>query len=163
MVSRLCIRCISRWKEDRILTVIDEFTRECLRMVVDTSLSGKRVARELTSLVTNKGIPKVIVSDNGTEFTSHVILKWSQEAGVDWKYIQPGKPMQNGYIESFNGKLRDECLNENWFLNLQQAKETIENWRWDYNQVRPHSSLKGLSPQQFLDCINEHKENKLIA
>lgn len=147
----------------RILTVIDEFTRECLRMVVDTSLSGKRVARELTSLVVNKGTPKAIVSDNGTEFTSHAILKWSQETGVEWKYIQPGKPMQNGYIESFNGKLRDECLNENWFLSLQEAKATIEKWRWDYNQVRPHTGLKGLSPQQFLDCINEQKENKLIA
>lgn len=112
-----------------------------------TSLSGKRIARELTSLVANKGTPKAIISDNGTEFTSHAILNWSREASVDWKYIQPGKPMQNGYIESFNGKLRDECLNENWFLGLQEAKEIIEKWREDYNQVRPHTSLKGLSPQ----------------
>lgn len=147
----------------RILTIVDEFTRECLKMVVDTSLSGKRVVRELSCLVADKGAPKAIVSDNGTEFTSHAILKWSQEMCVNWQYIQPGKPMQNGYIESFNGKLRDECLNENWFLSLVEAKEIIEKWRFDYNNARPHSSLKGLTPQQFLDCINEQKENKLIA
>jgi putative transposase len=147
----------------RILTIVDDFTRECLKMVVDTSLSGKRVVRELSSLIIHKGVPKAIVSDNGTEFTSHAILKWSQEVDVEWQYIQPGKPMQNGYIESFNGKLRDECLNENWFISLQEAKEIIEKWRFDYNHVRPHSSLNGLSPQQFLDCLNEQKESKLVA
>ncbi len=125
----------------RILTIVDEFTRECLKMLVDTSLSGKRVARELSALVADKGAPKAIVSDNGTEFTSHAILKWSQEVGVEWQYIQPGKPMQNGYIESFNGKLRDECLNENWFLSLQEAKEIIEKWKFDYNHARPHISI----------------------
>lgn len=177
--SRLPIRQLNnsneRWSLDfvsdaladgrriRILTIVDEFTRECLKMVVDTSLSGKRVTRELASLIEDKGAPKAIVSDNGTEFTSHSVLKWAQEAGVEWQYIQPGKPMQNGYIESFNGKLRDECLNENWFLGLSEAKETIEKWRIDYNNIRPHSSLKGLTPQQFLDCIKEQKENKLVA
>jgi putative transposase len=147
----------------RILTIVDDFTRECLKMVVDTSLSGKRVIRELACLVTDKGTPEAIVSDNGTEFTSHAVLKWSQEMGVAWQYIQPGKPMQNGYIESFNGKLRDECLNENWFLSLSEAKEIIEKWRVDYNHARPHSSLKGLTPQQFLDCIKEQREHKLVA
>lgn len=96
----------------RILTIFDDYTRECLKMVTDTFLSGKRVIRELSSLIATKGIPKAIVSDNGTEFTSNAVLKWSYETGVNWKYIQPGKPMQNGYIESSNGKLRDECLNE---------------------------------------------------
>lgn len=177
--SRLPIRSLNspneRWSLDfvsdaladgrriRILTIVDDFTRECLKMVVDTSLNSKRVIRELSSLLVNKGIPKAIISDNGTEFTSHAVLKWSQERGVDWQYIQPGKPMQNAYIESFNGKLRDECLNENWFLSLAEAKEIIERWRFDYNHARPHSSLKGLTPQQFLDCLNEQKENKLVA
>jgi putative transposase len=147
----------------RVLTIVDDFTRECLKMVVDTSLSGKRVVRELSKLVVNRGNPKAIISDNGTEFTSNAVLKWAQERNVNWQYIQPGKPMQNAYIESFNGKLRDECLNENWFIGLGEAKEIIEKWRHDYNHVRPHSSLKGLTPQQFLDCLNEQKENKLIA
>jgi putative transposase len=133
----------------RILTIVDDFTRECLKMVVDTSLNGKRVARELSDVIAKKGSPKAILSDNGTEFTSHAILKWSQEQRIDWQYIQPGKPMQNGYIESFNGKLRDECLNENWFLNLQNARQIIEKWRLDYNLIRPHTSLKGLSPHNF--------------
>lgn len=147
----------------RILTIVDDFTRECLKMVVDTSLSGARVARELSELIFERGVPQAILSDNGTEFTSHAILKWSQEKGVEWQYIQPGKPMQNGYIESFNGKLRDECLNEHWFLSLKEAQNTIEKWRQDYNLERPHTSLNGLSPQQFLDSINEQKENKLTA
>lgn len=147
----------------RILTIVDDFTRECLKMVVDTSLNGKRVTRELSSLILAKGTPKAILSDNGTEFTSNAVLKWSQETGVNWQYIQPGKPMQNGYIESFNGKLRDECLNESWFLSLTEAKDIIERWRKDYNEVRPHTSLKGLSPQQFLNCLNENKEGKLVA
>jgi putative transposase len=147
----------------RVLTIVDDFTRECLKMVVDTSLSGKRLVRELTDLISSKGLPKAIISDNGTEFTSHAVFKWAQEVGVEWRYIQPGKPMQNAYIESFNGKLRDECLNENWFLSLSLAKEIIEKWRYDYNNIRPHSSLKGLTPRQFMDCMNEQKEKKLVA
>ena len=154
---------LSDGRRIRILTIVDDFTRECLKMVVDTSLSGMRVVRELSELIEQKGAPEAILSDNGTEFTSHAILKWSQENGINWQYIQPGKPMQNGYIESFNGKLRDECLNENWFLSLQQAKLLIEKWRLDYNLERPHTSLKGLSPQQFLNSLNEQNEGKLIA
>ena len=147
----------------RILTIVDDFTRECLKMVVDISLSGTRVIRELSSLISIKGAPRAIVSDNGTEFTSNAVLKWSHETGVLWKYIQPGKPMQNGYIESFNGKLRDECLNESWFFSLKEAQGIIERWRLDYNQARPHTSLKGLSPLQFLNCLKENKEAKLVA
>jgi putative transposase len=147
----------------RILTIVDEFTRECLRMVVDTSLGGNRVARELSELVAKRGKPEAIVSDNGTEFTSNAILQWSLETGVKWQYIQPGKPMQNGYIESFNGKLRDECLNEHWFRSLHEARLIIGSWKEDYNNERPHSSLKGLSPQQFLNCWKEEQEDKLIA
>lgn len=114
----------------RILTIVDDFTRERLKMVVDTSINGMRVARELSDLI------DVILSDNGTEFTSNAILKWSHENQISWQYIQPGKPMQNGYIESFNGKLRDECLNENWFLSIKDARNMIENWPWDYNGHR---------------------------
>ena len=147
----------------RILTIVDAYTRECLKMVADTSLNGVRVARELSCLIKEKGNPEAILSDNGTEFTSHAILRWAQENEVDWQYIQPGKPMQNGYIESFNGKLRDECLNENWFLSLEEAKQIIEKWRMDYNLVRPHTSLNGLSPQQFLNGLNAQNEGKLIA
>ena len=102
----------------RILTVIDDFTRENIGLVTDTSLSGQRVARELGQIVADRGMPNTIVSDNGTEFTSMAILKWVQDTGVDWHYIAPGKPQQNGFIESFNGKLRDECLNENLFSSL---------------------------------------------
>ena len=154
---------LSDGRRIRILTIVDDFTRESLKMVVDTSLNGMRVARELSELISEKGAPEAILSDNGTEFTSHAILKWSQENEINWQYIQPGKPMQNGYIESFNGKLRDECLNENWFLSLQEAKQIIERWRLDYNLERPHTSLKGMSPQQFLNSLNKEDEGKLIA
>lgn len=147
----------------RILTIVDDFTRENLKMVVDTSINGARVARELSELIETKGKPKCILSDNGTEFTSNVILKWAWDKKIGWKYIQPGKPMQNGYIESFNGKLRDECLNENWFINIKEARSIIEKWRLDYNGYRPHTSLNGLSPDQFARNFKSEDVNKLIA
>jgi len=133
----------------RLLNVVDDYTRECLKIVIDTSLNGQRVARELNELVTERGKPEEIMSDNGTEFTSRAILTWSLGQEIGWRYIEPGKPVQNAYIESFNGKLRDECLNENWFMSLEGARETIERWREDYNHERPHTSLKGLSPVEF--------------
>jgi putative transposase len=147
----------------RILTTVDDFTRECLKIVVDRSLNGMRIVRELSELILHKGCPEEILSDNGTEFTSHAILKWAQENKVNWQYIQPGKPMQNGYIESFKGKLRDKCLNESWFLSLEEAKRIIEKWRLDYNMERPHTSLQRLTPQQFLNILNKQKGSKLIA
>ena len=110
----------------RILTVIDDFTRENIGLVADTSLSGQRVARELGQIVADRGLPRTIVSDNGTEFASMAILKWVQDTGVDWQYIAPGKPQQNGFIESFNGKLRDEYPNENLFSSLSNAREAQE-------------------------------------
>ena len=116
---------------------------------MDTSLSGFRVGRELSKLIMLRGKPKTIVSDNGTELTSHAILKWCQEIKVDWHYIAPGKPMQNGFVESFNGKLRDECLNEHLFSNLTEARQIIEKWRIDYNTNRPHTSLGGLTPHEY--------------
>lgn len=142
----------------RLLNIIDEYSRESLKIVVDTSLSGMRVARELEELVKRRGKPKQIISDNGTEFTSKAVLKWAENASLEWHFIQPGKPMQNGAVESFNGKVRDEFLNQQVFSNLREAKELAESWREDYNQNRPHSALGGLSPNEF-KLANEEKIN----
>lgn len=133
----------------RILTVVDDFTRECLALVADTSLSGARVARELDRLVFERGRPMTIVSDNGTELTSRAVLRWTQERSVEWHYIAPGKPMQNGFCESFNGRLRDECLNETLFSGLRAAKAILAHWRDDYNHVRPHSAHGGATPAEI--------------
>ena len=133
----------------RILAIVDDFTRECLALVADTSLSGHRVARELDGLIAQRGRPAMVVSDNGTELTSTAMLRWQQERGIDWHYIAPGKPMQNGFIESFNGRLRDELLNETIFRSLAQAREVLSDWREDYNGERPHTSLDGLTPNEF--------------
>jgi putative transposase len=133
----------------RILNVVDDFTRECLASVLDTSLSGVRVVRELDRLCLRRGQPAMIVSDNGTELTSHAVLRWVEETGIEWHYIAPGKPVQNAFVESFNGRLRDECLNEHVFRSLSQARALVEAWRIDYNTVRPHSSLGGLPPSVF--------------
>ena len=133
----------------RILNVVDDFTRECLASVLDTSLSGVRVVRELDQLCLSRGRPAMIVSDNGTELTSHAVLRWVEETGIEWHYIAPGKPVQNAFVESFNGRLRDECLNEHVFRSLSQARGIVEAWRIDYNTVRPHSSLGGLAPSVF--------------
>jgi putative transposase len=133
----------------RILTVIDDFSRECLALVADNSLSGSRVGRELDRIAELRGYPCLIVSDNGTELTSNAILAWQKEHRVEWHYIAPGKPMQNGFAESFIGRLRDECLNEHLFYSLGQARRILENWRLDYNAERPHTSLDGLTPAEF--------------
>lgn len=133
----------------RVLAIVDDFSRECLALVADTSLSGLRVTRELTAIIAQRGRPTTIVSDNGTEFTSMAILRWCQETGVGWHYIAPGKPMQNGFIESFNGSFRDELLNETLFSTLAEARTAITAWKEDYNQIRPHSSLGNLTPEEF--------------
>ena len=130
----------------RVLNVVDDVTRECLLAVADTSISGKRVVRELADLVAMRGKPGMIVSDNGTELTSNAVLSWCGEAGIEWHYIAPGKPTQNGYVESFNGRMRDELLNETLFMTLDQARETIAAWADDYNTERPHSSLGYQTP-----------------
>jgi putative transposase len=133
----------------RVLTLVDDFTRECLGLVVDTSLTGLRVARELDRIAELRGYPCMIVSDNGTELTSNAILAWQQQRGVEWHYIAPGKPMQNGFVESFNGRLRDECLNEHLFANLKEAREIIEEWRTDYNNEpqRAHANRVRSTPR----------------
>ena len=115
----------------RVLAVVDDYSRECLALVADTSLSGLRVTRELDALIHRSGKPVTIVSDNGTELTSMAVLKWCQETGVDWHYIQPGKPMQNGFIESYNGSFRDEWLNETLFSSLAEARFQITAWKDD--------------------------------
>lgn len=130
----------------RILTVVDDFSRECLALIADTSISGVRVARELDAIIVGRSRPKTIVSDNGTELTSMAILAWSQEHRIDWHYIAPGKPTQNAFIESFNGRLRDELLNEALFGSLDHAREALAVWRNDYNTVRPHSALGSVPP-----------------
>jgi putative transposase len=133
----------------RILAIVDDFTRECLALVADTSLPGLRVVRVLDALVTTRGRPAMIVSDNGTELTSMAILRWSQERQVEWHYIAPGKPQQNAFVESFNGRLRDELLNETLFASLAHAGEVLSLWKDDYNTVRPHSGLGNLTPAAY--------------
>ena len=133
----------------RILTVGDDCTRENLTLLADTSLSGLRVARELDRLIAIRGKPKMIVSDNGSEFTSNAILEWAERRQIEWHYIAPGKPMQNGYIESFNGRLRDECLNETLFSSMTEARGKLAIWRTDYNTNRPHSQLGWQTPNEF--------------
>lgn len=137
----------------RILNIVDDVTRECLAAIPDTSISGKRVARELTAVVSVRGKPQMIVSDNGTEFTSNAILSWAKDHAVDWHYIAPGRPMQNGYIESFNGRLRDELLNESLFIDLDQARKLIAAWVTDYNTARPHSSLNYKTPAVYASTL----------
>ena len=144
----------------RILNVVDDFTRECLASVLDTSLSGVRVVRELNQLCLSRGRPAMIVSDNGTELTSHAVLRWVEETGIEWHYIAPGKPVQNAFVESFNGRLRDECLNEHVFRSLYQARGIVEAWRIDYNTVRPHSSLGGLAPSVFANRPSMEGQNE---
>lgn len=137
----------------RVLNIVDDVTRECLAAIPDTSISGRRVARELTTLIERRGRPGMIVSDNGTELTSNAILAWSKDHKVEWHYIAPGKPMQNGYVESFNGRMRDELLNESLFFGLDHARSAIAEWADDYNHFRPHSSLGYKTPADFAGTI----------
>lgn len=146
----------------RILTVVHGFTRECLASVADTSLSGTRVIRELGRVAGHRGYSCMAVSDNGSELTSNAMLSWQEQHSIAWHYIAPGKPMQNGFIESFNGRLRDECLNEHLFSNLKEACQIIEAWRIDYSTNRPHTSLGGLTPAEFAIRPTEgHNQNGL--
>jgi putative transposase len=147
----------------RILCIIDDFSRECLALVADTSLSGARVARELDRIIAGRGKPKTIVSDNGTELTSTAILQWSQNRSVEWHYIAPGKPTQNAFVESFNGRLRDECLNETLFTNLRHARVELAIWRQDYNHVRPHSAHGGRTPAEIAAQSDKAISPYLIA
>jgi putative transposase len=141
----------------RVLAIMDQCSRECLTAAADTSMPGLRVVRELDMLVAVRGKPKVIVSDNGPELTSRAVLIWAVEQGIDWHYIQPGKPQQNGYTESLNGKIRTEFLDEHWFGSIHEARALLEEWRQDYNAVRPHSSLGYLTPQEYVASLAAKK------
>jgi len=133
----------------RVLTVVDSYTRECLAMEVDSCLSSRRVTRALEWIIQQRGTPDSVRCDNGPEFTSRHFLAWCEDRKIGLIHIQPGRPMQNGRVESFNGRLRDECLNANWFATIANAKEKIETWREEYNGERPHSSLGYLTPLEF--------------
>jgi putative transposase len=133
----------------KILTLIDCYSREALGLIVDTAISGARVARELEEIGAVRGYPKQIMMDNGPEFTSSALDAWAYTRETQLHFIQPGKPTQNGYVESFNGKLRAECLNEHWFISLEDARKEIEDWRIDYNNNRPHSSLDYITPVEM--------------
>lgn len=133
----------------RILNIVDDVTRECLASVADTSISGLRVVRELSAVIERRGRPGMIVSDNGTEFTSNAVLSWASLTKIDWHYIAPGKPIQNAFAESFNGRMRDELLNEMLFSSLGHAREVLAIWKVDYNTVRPHSGLGNLPPATY--------------
>jgi len=147
--------CVSTGKVIRMLTIVDDCTRECPAIEVDTSLGGLRVRRVLDPIASERGLPEAIVVDNGPEFRGRALAAWSEERGVRLEFIQPGKPVQNAYVESFNGRLRDECLNANWFTSLSDARRKIETWRQDYNEQRPHSSLNYLPPAEFARIATE--------
>ena len=140
---------LSDGRRIKLMTVVDEYTRESLSVSVARSIQGKDVVRALEEIIAVRGKPQEIQSDNGSEFAGNVVQGWSHASEIEWGFIEPGKPVQNCYIESFNGKIRDECLNENWFETIAEAETLIEIWRNDYNQCRPHSSLKGMTPEAF--------------
>jgi len=133
----------------RALNIVDDFCKVCPAIEVDTSITGRRVVRVLDRLAETHGLPEMIVVDNGSEFTSKYVDAWAYRNDVKLHFIRPGKPVENCFVESFNGKFRDECLNQHWFTNLQDARDKIEAWRIDYNRVRPHSSLGNLTPKEF--------------
>lgn len=145
----------------RVLNVIDDVTKQCLTAIPDTSISGKRVARELTTLIARFGRPKLIVSDKGTEFTSNAILLWAKQTGVEWLYIAPGRPMQDGFCEAFNGRMRDELLNETLFRDLDHARSALTRWVVDYNDHRPHLALGYLTPRGIR--IDLHRNGRSAA
>jgi putative transposase len=140
---------IAKGRKFRALTVLDDCTRESLAIEVDHSLPGARVVRVLERLRETRGLPAALLMDNGPEFRGGAMADWAQENGVELQFIEPGAPWQNGFIESFNGRFRDECLNEYWFTSLADARHAIEDWRRDYNHVRPHSSIGYISPERY--------------
>ena len=148
-------------KRFRTFNVIDVFNRECLAIETDTSISGKRVSRVLDKIIFIKGKPKAILCDNGPEFTSIALDQWAYQNDIELLFISPGKPMENAFVESFNGKFRDECLNEHWFMNLHDAQIKIENWVSEYNNERPHSSLNNMTPVEYAKYIDNKNQEVL--
>jgi putative transposase len=143
----------------RLLAVVDNYTRECLAIEVDSCLSSQRVTRVLERVMEQRRQPEAVRCDNGPEFTSRHFLAWCEERRIGLVHIQPGRPMQNGHVESFNGRLRDECLNANWFATLVDARQKIEAWRREYNEERPHSSLNYRTPREFADRMNNVRKD----
>jgi len=135
----------------RALVIVDDYSRECPVIEVDTSLGGAKVVSVLERLAETRGLPEVITIDNGPEFAGKILDEWAYRRGVKLNFIRPGKPIENAYAESFIGRLRDECLNENWFISLKHARGIIESWRIDYNEGRPHTSLGGLTPREYVE------------
>lgn len=133
----------------RVLSVVDAYTRECLALEVDTGFASRRVTRALDEIIAKRGVPQAIRCDNGPELTSRHFLAWTLEWKIELRHIQPGRPMQNGHVESFHGRLREECLRTHWFKNLFDARTKITDWRKEYNEVRPHSSLNYQTPAAF--------------
>lgn len=148
----------------RSLTVVDNYSRECLAIEVGQHIKGEDVMQVMNQIKAERGVPRSIYVDNGPEFISKELDKWAYLSGVELDFSRPGKPVDNALIESFNGSFRDECLNVNWFLSLEDAREKIESWRRDYNEWRPHSSLDNLSPRQYLDGdANKTPDSLLLA
>ena len=147
----------------RLLAVVDDFTRTCLAIEVDTSIGGRRVVDVLQRLVETRGKPAVLITDNGPEFAGRALDAWAYAQGIRLHFIEPGKPNQNAYVESFNGRFRDECLNEHWFLSLAQTRQIVEAWRLDYNAVRPHSSLGNVSPTEFEQCTRDRAPSPILT
>jgi len=141
---------LSSGRKIRTLTIVDDYSRKCHRLEVDTSIGGARVVRVLNEIAQGEGLPELITIDNGPEFISKALDNWAYQRGVKLNFIRPGKPVDNSFIESFNGKFRDECLNDHWFTSLDEARRIIEDWRIDYNNERPHTSLGDLTPEEFL-------------
>ena len=144
----------------RVLSVVDGYTRECLALEVDTSFASRRVTRVLEAIIAERGTPQVIRCDNGPELTSRHFLSWCIERKIELVHIQPGRPMQNGRVESFHGKLRDECLRVSWFRNLFEARRKIAAWRVEYNQERPHSSLGYRTPAAFAAAVRSEQSGQ---
>jgi len=142
---------LANGRKIRTLNIVDDATRECLAIEVDTSISGIRVGRVLSKIALARPLPERIVVDNGPEFTSKALDRWAYENSVELRFIRPGRPIENCFIESFNGRFRDECLNLHWFTTLDDARDVIEIWRFDYNHFRPHSSLGGMPPVEFAE------------
>ncbi|NRT58366.1 putative transposase [Leptothrix sp. C29] len=140
----------------KCLTVADDFSHEAVEIAVDYGISGQYVTRLLDQAALWRGYPSAVRTDNGPEFTSRAFMAWAQSHGIRHILIEPGRPMQNGYIESFNGRFRDECLNEHWFETLHQARTEIARWRQDYNEVRPHGSIGRIPPAQFAEQHRRH-------
>lgn len=146
---------LSDGRKLKVLPIVDEYTKKCFRIEVDTSITGARVVRILNEIAPKEGLPEIIIIDNGPEFIGRALDEWAYRRGVKLFFITPGKPVENMYMESFNGRLRDECLNMHYFTSIDHARQVIEEWRIDYNTERPHSSLDDLTPEEFIRALKE--------